>query len=424
METERDNQDRVVRQRKGLIPIDRRQFGKVAVAFGFHAAFGGWYTTVRDGEVPTLDRVVAKALGVQKAEAAKPAKFKLRHGATSLTKKVEEVMKFGVWEFAEDVARRTDGEIQIEVIGGAAICGEVNCHQKLVGKVIDIGSGSSQNAAPTFPYNNVLDFAYLFPSRAAMYHFLYSPNAEKPFRKVVREKYGVEWLWSLAETRNVFLGLKYKNAPALKRPEDIRGAKLRITGSQMGRTALTLFGTNPVPVAWEETLEGLKSGLIDGQETWSSAAASYGMGSVLSQEIWIEFFAGFGHTYTRAEVIDRMPGPLQEAFRESAFHAQQWTQKNNEEALEKIVGITDPPPPGSVWAKDGVKVTRLTKAEKRAWEEMASPQHNPGPWREWRDKLTKIAGLDAYPDLYKLAREIPEDTPPAAVKPRRWWKET
>jgi TRAP-type C4-dicarboxylate transport system substrate-binding protein len=423
MDTLRESPEQPAPRRRGLIPIDRRQFGKVAAVLGFHAAVGGWYTTLRDGEVPTLERVVAKALAIGKAEAAKPAKYKLRCG-TSVSKKSEEVMKFGVWEFAEDVATRSDGEIQIEILGGASICGEVNCHQKVAGKTIDLSIGSSQNAAPTFPYNNVLDYAYLWPSRASIFHFLYSPKSEQVFRKTVREKYGIEWLYSHAELRNIFLGLKFKDRPPLKRPDDIRGAKLRITGSQMGRIALTQFGANPVPVAWEETLEGLKSGLLDGQETWSSAAASFGMGAVLSQEIWVEFFAGLGHMYTRAEVIDRMPGPLQEAFREAAFAAQQWTQKNNEEALVKIVGITDPAPLGTLWAKQGVKISKLTKKERLAWEELASPQHNPKPWEEWRDKLTKIAGFDAYPELYKLAREIPEETPATAVKPRRWWKET
>src|SRR5437870_8385601 len=94
MDTLRESPEQPAPRRRGLIPIDRRQFGKVAAALGFHAAFGGWYTTLRDGEVPTLERVVARALAIGKAEAAKPAKYKLRCG-TSVSKKTEEVMKFG-----------------------------------------------------------------------------------------------------------------------------------------------------------------------------------------------------------------------------------------------------------------------------------------------------------------------------------------
>lgn len=408
--------------RRGLIPVSRRQFSGLAAAFGVHATFGAWYMTVRDGEIPTLDRIISRALGINEAQAKKPPKYKLRHG-TNLTKASEMIQRNGLWEFVEDVAKRTDGEVQIEIVGGGALCAEVSCPQKVAGRVADIGTNSSQNAAPTFPYYNLLDYAFLWPSRASLYHFLYSPKSEKLFRKTVREKYGIEWLWSHVELRNVFLGLKYKDKPLLKKPEDIRGAKLRITGSQMGRIALTQFGANPVPVAWEETLEGLKSGLIDGQETWSSAAAAFGMGPVLSQEVWIEFFAGLSHTYTRTDVLERLPGPHREAFREAAFMAQQWTQKHNEEALLKVVGIGDPAPAGSIWAKAGVKSSKLTKQERQVWIDMASPQTNPKAWEEWRDKLTKIAGFDAYPELYKLAREIPEDVSAATVKPRRWWKE-
>jgi hypothetical protein len=178
-----------------------------------------------------------------------------------------------------------------------------------------------------------------------------------------------------------------------------------------------------VPVAWEETLEGLKSGLIDGQETWSSAAASFGMGPVLSQDIGVEFFAGLGHTYMRRDVLNAMSPANREAVLESGFAMQQWTQKQNEDALEKIVGIGENPPPGSLWAKQGVRYSKLSRKERQAWEELASPQSNPKPWEEWREKLTKIAGFDPYPELYKLAREIPEDTPATAVKPRRWWKD-
>ena len=35
-----------------------------------------------------------------------------------------------------------------------------------------------------------------------------------------------------------------------------------------------------------------------------------------------------------------------------------------------------------------------------------------------------LAGAIVAVELYKLAREIPEETPATAVKPRRWWKET
>jgi TRAP-type C4-dicarboxylate transport system substrate-binding protein len=394
------------RNSRKLKTISRRDFGKVAAGLGLNAAFFGWMGVLRDGEVPTLERVIEKALGVESAIAANPPKYKLRLG-TNLTEKSDAVQRVGFYEFAREVTKRTDGEVQIEVVAGGTLCGELTCPQKLAGRVVDIGTSSSQNAAPTFPYYNVLDYAFLWPSRASLFHFLYSPKSDKIFRKTVREKYGVEWLWSHAELRNIFLGLKYKDRPLVTRPEDIRGAKLRITGSQMGRIALAQFGTNPVPVAWEETLEGLKSGLIDGQETWTTAVTAFGMVPVLSQEVVIEFFPGLMHTYIRSDALDRLPPAHREAVLESGFVTQQWTQKYNEESILKNANV---------------KQSMLTKAQRKVWEDLASPQSNPAAWATWREQLTKIAGFDVYPDLYKLAREIPEDTPATAVKPQRWWK--
>lgn len=410
-------------QRSRLVPISRRQFGAILGALGFHYAFGAWYTIGRDGEVPTYERVLQKALGMRDADAATPAKYNWRFGIAYQTKKINEVVRYGVWEFAEDLEKRTGGEIRIQLIGANAICTELDCVQKAMGGTIDLYSSSSQNAAPTIPYHNVLDYAFLFPSRASMHYFLYHPKSNKLFRDVIREKYGLVWLFSLCETRNIYAGLKYKDSPPITKPEQLRGAKLRITGSQMGRIALTQFGTNPIPFAWEETLEGLKSGALDGAETWSSAAAAVGMGKVLSQDVFLEFFTGFGHHAIRREVLEKLPPKLQEAVMESAYFGQQWTQKAHEKALVEVTGIDSPPRAGSIWHKESVKVVRLTPKEKEAWVQMASPQHNPKAWEEWRDKLTKIAGFDAYPELYKLAREIPADLPATEVKPRRWWKE-
>ena len=67
--------------------------------------------------------------------------------------------------------------------------------------------------------------------------------------------------------------LKWEKRPTVTKLSQIQGTKNRVTGTQLGRIAMRLLKLNPVPVAWEETLDGLKQGLIDGAETWASAVA-------------------------------------------------------------------------------------------------------------------------------------------------------
>ena len=56
-------------------------------------------------------------------------------------------------------------------------------------------------------------------------------------------------------------------------------------------------------------------------------------------------------------------------------------------------------------------------------EEMCSPEFNPEPWAQWRERLNNWAGgLDTYQEIYDVARQIPQDTKPENVEPRRWWR--
>ncbi len=49
--------------------------------------------------------------------------------------------------------------------------------------------------------------------------------------------------------------------------EQLAGNRNRFTGTQLGKIAMELMQLTPIPVAWEETLDGLKQGLLDGAET-------------------------------------------------------------------------------------------------------------------------------------------------------------
>ena len=85
------------------------------------------------------------------------------------------------------------------------------------------------------------------------------------------------------------------------------GTKNRVTGTQLGRIAMTLLKLNPTPIAWEETLDGLKQGLIDGAETWMGAAA-YAIKAVRAAAP-----AGEGEAAGRRECQwqrDQLPDPI------------------------------------------------------------------------------------------------------------------
>jgi len=404
--------------------LTRREFSRLLAVFGATAACGALARAVRAGEPLSYELLAQRADSAAKAEtrAAAEAQVKLRFGVSGHTPATMQVLRLGLVEFKEDLEKRTNGTVNVELLGGNSICTELTCVQKCLAGTVHGYNSSTQNAARTVPFFNCLDFPYLFPSRASMFHFFYDPKSEALLRKPLREKFNIEFLWTSCELRNLYMGLGWRDRPRVRRPDDIRGTKIRVTGSDLGRTAVSLFGANAIPLDWAETLEGLKSGVVDGQETSSAAAAAFNMGTVTSQDVVVEFFAFTEHTAMDARVFAKLDSKIQQAIRESSFLAQQFTQRENEISLADVVGLQDPPKQGTIWAKHGVKVNLLSREEKAAWVEKASPQQNPKPYEVWRERITKLGGgIDVYGEIYKVAREVPEGTRADAIPAKRWW---
>lgn len=351
------------------------------------------------------------------------AKHTLKFGAAGFNERNLLIERAGCLQFAADLEERTDGAIRVEFIGSNQICGQLDCVKKTQQGIVDIFAASTQNSAGGAPYLNVLDYAYMFPSRASQYYFLYHPGSEKVLREPLRKRHNLHFLFSHAELRGIQLGLKWKDKPLVTSVTELAGTKNRVTGTQLGRLAMEKMQLNPAPIAWEETLDGLKQGLIDGAETWASAVAYANMAPVVSQVVNLEFFCGTEHTAMNASVFDKLDGSLQDAVMESAYLTQVHVQAANEAALVNTVGFSDPQLPNTIFAKTGTRVSMLSEEAKREAEEMCSPEFHPGDWEQWRERLNGWAGgMDTYKFIYDIAREIPKDTLPENVEPRRWWK--
>ena len=400
--------------------ISRRDLFRVAGTYGMSStllaagSFGG---------AMSLANLASAAESTYEKRFSKPAKHMLKFGASGFNARNLLIERAGTLEFARDLESRTDGEILVEFIGDNQICGQLSCVEKAQQGIVDIYAASTQNSAGGAPYLNVLDYAFMFPSRAAQYYFLYSPDSQRILREPFEQRHGLKFLFSHCELRGIQLGLAWEDRPSVTKLEQLFGTKNRVTGTQLGRIAMNALNLNPVPIAWEETLDGLKQGLIDGAETWASAVAYANMSPVVSQSVDLKFFCGTEHTAMSASVFDGLEGYLQDAVLESAYWAQAHVQAANEAALVNTVGFSEPQLPGTIFAENNVRPVFLPDSEIRMAEEMSSPEFQPQLWQQWRDRLNGWAGgIDTYQEIYDIARQIPADMKAENVEPRRWWK--
>ncbi|MEM8753156.1 MAG: TRAP transporter substrate-binding protein DctP, partial [Pseudomonadota bacterium] len=164
---------------KNLSGISRRDLFRVAGRYGLSStllAAGGL------GGAVSLGSLARAAESTYAKRFAKEPKHTLKFGAAGFNQQNLLIERAGCLEFARDLESRTDGEIRIEFIGNNQICGQLSCVEKAQQGIVDIYAASTQNSAGGAPYLNVLDYAYMFRSRADQYYFMYSPESQRILR--------------------------------------------------------------------------------------------------------------------------------------------------------------------------------------------------------------------------------------------------
>jgi len=400
--------------------VSRRDIMKVFSKFGVTStllAASGF--TVGSLTLPALAHAAEETH--KKRYSTKP-KYQFRYGGAGYDAERLKLVQVGSLDFVRDLEERTNGAVRVEFIGNNQICNESDCVRKMQDGIIQFFTSSTQNAAGAAPYYNALDFPYMFPTRASFYNFLYHPKSEQLLREPLRRMHKSMLLFTMFEHRGLMLGPKYKNRDLVTSIDQLKGAKIRVTGSHLIRLGLSLMGVNAVPLAWEETMDGLNQGLIDGMETWSTAVAAFNMTPVVAQAVELRFSAGLEHCAMSTEVFDKLEPEYQQAILESAFFTQARVQGGHEATIYNAVGVTQPPLPGSIFDKAGVRVSLLSDAEIEKAEKMSAPNYVPKPWEQWRERINGWAkGQDVYDEIHEIAHEIPHDTLAQNVPARRWW---
>nr|WP_298379166.1 TRAP transporter substrate-binding protein DctP [uncultured Halomonas sp.] len=399
--------------------ISRRDFVGISGRFGLTStllAASGLGATLG---ASSLARAAEKE---EKRRRRTTPKHVLRFAASGCNERHQNIQNSSQLFFARDLEARSNGAIRVDFVDSNEACNEHDGVSRIQQGSVDIFSGSTQNSAIGAPYYNVLDFAYMFPSRASMFHFFYDPRSEKLLREPLRRCHDIQFLFTHCDLRGLMLGLKWAGKPLVASLEDLSGTRNRVAGSQLGRITMRELNLNPVPVAWEKTLDGLRQGLFDGAEAWMAAVAHAGMAPVVSQAVDLRFFAGTEHTAMSLPVFDTLGSDLQDQVMESAYTAQIFTHGMNEAAQTQVVGAFENPPSSTVFGKHNVRVAPLSDEIRRQAAQMCAPEFNPASWEQWRERLNGWAGgIDVYQEIHGIAREIPADMAAVDVEPNRWW---
>lgn len=264
------------------------------------------------------------------AESGEPVVLKL---ATTVNE--QDSFQVAAEKFAELVEEKTDGAYTVEIYPDGKLGDEAELLQSMAAGELDCGIVTSGPFVNFSKDMGVLDLPFLFAN-----------NEEA--HKVLDGQVGQDLLGTL-ESSNL-KGLAYaergfRNLTNSVKPvntvADMKGLKLRIMENEVYGKTFAALGANASPMSWQETLNALQSGAIEGQENPINVICSF--------KLWEsnqKYATLTRHSYSTAIItmsldkFNALPEDVQTIFKESAQEAAEveraWVADNEEKQLQEM----------------------------------------------------------------------------------------
>lgn len=408
--------------------ITRRDFTRIAATFGVTSTLLAFRGLANAGKRPSAQQLAKAAKETEKKRKKTKPKYTLRYGAAGHDIETTWVAKIGTIDFTYELEERTDGAIRVEHLGSNSICGEMTCAEKCTHGIIDLYVASTNNSSTICPYMLNLDWGALWPNRASLYSFAYDHRREDLFQEPIRRLYGLEMLFGDYGLRGFFMGRKKygPGTPALDTLEKLiaTGAKIRTTGTYYGLMSMKLMGVNPVAISFEEVVDAVRQGAIDGAEAWEIPFSMIHFTEYTGQFLYLKYCSGNWVTGMNVKSLNKLPTEMQEHVMEAAYLVQVGVQGKEEASIYVKSGADlEEPAPGSEHWRCGIRNIIYSPKEMDKIEKLISPKYNPDYWKKEFKKQNKLYGRgDIFEKMYEIAHEVPADAYAIDVQPHRWWK--
>ncbi len=164
--------------------------------------------------------------------------------------------------FAEQVQRQTNGEVQVKVFPSSQL-GRMN--EVWTGVrigAIEIGGATPPGMmADLVPELSLLDSPYMFRDFEHLRRVSGGAVGQELGRRLI-EKAGVRLLYYQ------YFGVRHLTTTStpVHRPDDLKGLKIRAVPAPIQMATVEGMGAKPTPMDFAELYQGLRSGIVDGQD--------------------------------------------------------------------------------------------------------------------------------------------------------------
>lgn len=236
-------------------------------------------------------------------------------------------------EFARRVHAQLGDRVHIEVVGNSALGGDLAHLEKLKAGKIEFGLIGTQISSLDEIFS-VFELPFLIRNRGHMSR-VRAAIFDDTLQVAAKAKgYRLLALWELG-FRHITNGVRPINTP-----EDLKGVRIRVPKTSWLSKAFEAFGATAVTIRYDQVLDELKKGSVDGQETVLELA--YSSRFYEAQK----YLSLTNHLYTPAfvtvseEQFSKLPKDVQDRLTQIAVELESWVQHYGEqqdgESLAKL----------------------------------------------------------------------------------------
>ena len=260
--------------------------------------------------------------------------------------------------FAKLVKEKSGGRIAIRIYDGAKLGDEKTVVEKLKNGEVGFARVSLSSLTEYAADLEVLSLPYLYRDAAHMWRVLDGETGGKLLTQMNGS--GIVGLsWYDGGVRSFYTA----NNP-IKRPEDLRGLRIRVQESAIMMDTISSFGATPVSLIYDDVYDAIKTGRVDGAEN--------SLPSYVSKKHYevAKYYCRDEHTrvpemqIASQSILDRLSAEDSKLIMECAsisavYEHEKWA-KEEKKALEKA-------------KKKGVVFVDLTDKERAAFATITAP---------------------------------------------------
>jgi TRAP-type transport system periplasmic protein len=282
-------------------------------------------------------------------------------------------------KFAELVNQRSNGRVEIEVFYFCKLGCDQTGVRNMFANTVQMTSISDANLGAFSDALYFMNLPYVFDSSKSLQKVM----DEAWLREIIDKELAKKNLKALLFISNGGPRNLLTTKKPIKIPADVKGLKIKTTGSKVEVAIFEKLGALPTPINWDETYTALDQGTVDGeglQYTWMYIGKHY---EPVKNVCEISYVLGTHNVLVTLDFWKKLPADIQDTMTKAAKEVEEYAALIDQQSIEQAKEAIK---------KAGVKIYTPSKEEMNLWRDAVVPS----VWDKFKDQ--------ASPELLKKIR--------------------